>query len=75
LEKAEVETTIRHSPDLPFMPSPAHDDAVPAPGVAIKLSQAFDTRCSQGIEMDVANQLPEIEVFLTHDGFVAVLVF
>lgn len=52
---------------------PAHDDAVPAPGVSIKPPQALHRLRSQRIEMDVANQFPKIGIFFTHDGFVSVL--
>jgi hypothetical protein len=55
------------------MPSAGHDYAVPTPGVAIKLTKILHKRCSQGIEMDIANQLSEIDIFLSYNGFVAIL--
>lgn len=46
---------------------------VPGPGIGIKLLDAFHQAGPQGVEVDVADQLKQVKVFLADDGLVTVL--
>ena len=51
----------------------AEDGAVAGPGVFVEFFEILHQFCSQGIEVDVANQLQKIRIFFADNGFVSIL--
>lgn len=58
---------------LPWSLQPPHDDAVTGPGEPFQRGHICNDAGTDAIEMDVADQLQEVGVFLTEKRLVAVL--
>jgi hypothetical protein len=52
---------------------PSHHHGVPTPGITVQFRKIVDQMGSQGIQMDVADQLSKINLFIAYDGMITVL--
>ncbi len=51
----------------------SYQPCVPAPGIFVHKSKAFHQTGPHRIEMDIANQLLKVSIFIANDRFIAIL--